>query len=102
MTSACCLSAVRLERLGQSILATVETQAARNSRGAAGGVAPPRTTAVFGPVAPVSDGVTACLGLVVLQLARRAPSDKTPASANARFFKLGTRKLFHNLSKGRA
>ena len=36
--SACCLAAFRFGLLGQSILATVETQAARNSRGAGGGV----------------------------------------------------------------
>src|SRR3982751_1858939 len=38
MASACCLAIVRLLRLGQSILATVDTQAARNSRGAGGGM----------------------------------------------------------------
>ncbi len=38
MASACCLAIVRLLRLGQSMLATVDTQAARNSRGAGGGM----------------------------------------------------------------
>jgi hypothetical protein len=36
MISAFCLSLLRSRRLGQSMLATVETQVARNSRGVGG------------------------------------------------------------------
>jgi len=80
IASACCCGAFRFCRLGQSMLATVETQAARNSRGAAGGSLPLAWIVPFGAVATF---------IGVEQLANkplRASMPAIPPSANARFF----------------
>ena len=79
MASACCLAGLRLARLGQSMLATVETQAARNSRGAGGGVSP------FGP--PATPACRSACGRVEVHAENRPPAASapaTPASAKAR------------------
>ena len=94
IASACCWGADKLGLLGQSILATVDTQAARNSRGAAGafsstdgGTGARATGGLAGGL-----GVGLTTGVVVVQLATRPPSVSAPAtlaSVKARFFKLG-------------
>src|SRR3954465_7835679 len=73
--SACCWAGVKLFRLGQSILATVDTHAARNSRGAAGGRLA-RSSALGSDTGALPQALSKALA--------------TPASANARRFGFGS------------
>src|SRR5688572_12612123 len=81
IASACCCADGRPVLLGQSILATVDTQAARNSRGAGGGFS--ATTSGAGRAA--TSGTT---GAVVVQLLTSATAPAIVASANMRRFML--------------
>jgi len=110
-TSACCFATGRLLRLGQSMLATVDTQAARNSRGAGGGwspvnggcatgcvVAPGVLPAGAGPLAGVAVPLSGGTGVV--QAARMAEiALAAPAARVSRLFEL---KLTTNLRNAEA
>jgi hypothetical protein len=84
MASACCCAAFRVDLLGQSMLATVDTQAARNSCGLGGGV-------IDGPAGTAPGATTAgAFGLTVVQLVTRAAMASAAAMAKARLFRLGS------------
>src|SRR5471030_2808889 len=89
MASACCFSALRLLRLGQSIFDTVDTHTARNSRGAGGG------WLLADGAAPGDAGVAAgIIGVsgVLLQALNNAASPPAAQAARVcRFFALKTK-----------
>lgn len=92
MASACCLAWVRLLRLGQSMLATVDTQAARNSRGAGGGMLGSTGCAAGGVpsgrgAAPGASGAGA-VGVLEQASSSAATTPATPADKVSRFFAL--------------
>src|SRR4051812_18078601 len=81
--SACCCAAGRPGLLGQSIFATVDTHAARNSRGAAG-ASVSGTGGTDGGADPVGAGgrlVTGACGGVVVQLLSNPPRAREPAAS---------------------
>src|SRR5471032_3046661 len=93
IASACCFSVLRLLRLGQSILATVDTQAARNSRGAGGGRSPfgaaPATDEGRGAAAPAA-GTT---GVLEQPSSSTANPPAMQAAKVSRFFALKTKTI---------
>ncbi|WP_181373395.1 hypothetical protein [Massilia glaciei] len=118
IASACCCGTPSPARLGQSMLATVETQAARNSRGAGGGSSDGGSGgggATSGTGAGAGGGrglglglgvggaglaATGAAGWTVPQLLSKPASDSapaTPASANARLFRSGGKPFLDEL-----
>src|SRR5450830_236469 len=96
MASACCLATGKLLRLGQSILATVDTQAARNSRGAGGGTSPVMCSTGGKPGKAVMPGVVSAVILVLLQLLSKPATASAAialAAAPSRFFNVESKTI---------
>src|SRR5450830_44878 len=96
MASACCLATGKLLRLGQSILATVDTQAARNSRGAGGGTSPVMCSTGGKPGKAVMPGFTSDGILVLVQLLSKPATASAAialAAAPSRFFNVESKTI---------
>src|SRR5450830_277474 len=96
MASACCLATGKLLRLGQSILATVDTQAARNSRGAGGGTSPVMCSTGAAPGKPPSSGLVSVGILVLVQLLSKPATASAAialAAAPSRFFNVESKTI---------